>query len=215
VPKTCAVLTGDLIGSSRAGAAVTNTAFEALALADRDIRAWPGEAGAPRLERFRGDGWQALVIQPRLALRAACLFSAAVRSTGKSAATRLCAGLGPVKAIPKDGGLGAGEGEAFVLSGQGLETMPKALRMSARVPASSRPDVTGWAPAAFGVAGALCARWTPRQAQVMRHLLSLDPPTQAALGVRLGISQQTVQDHFESAEGPALLAVLDQMEGPA
>ncbi|MCH8488976.1 MAG: hypothetical protein LAT81_03465 [Oceanicaulis sp.] len=215
MPKTCAVLTGDLIGSSRAGAAVTSAAFEALAQADRDIRAWPGEARAPSLERFRGDGWQALVIQPRLALRAACLYSAAVRSTGKSAATRLCAGLAPVKAIPKDGGLGAGEGEAFVLSGQGLESMPKALRMSARVSASARPDITGWAPAAFGLAGALCARWTPRQAQVMRHLVTLDPPTQAALGAQLGISQQTVQDHFESAEGPALLAVLDQMEGSA
>lgn len=211
----CAVLTGDLIGSSRAGAGVTGAAFKALAEADRDIRNWPGEGGAPALERFRGDGWQAMVLEPLLALRAACLYSAAVRATGKTAATRLCAGLGPVTAIPGDGELGAGAGEAFVLSGHGLESMPKALRMSARVSTSAGPDIGGWAPAAFGLAGAIISRWTLRQAQVMRHLLLLDAPTQAALGAQLGISQQTVQDHFESAEGPALLAVLEQMEALA
>lgn len=69
-----------------------------------------------------------------------------------------------------------------------------------------------WRAAAFGLAGAVAENWTPKQALVMFRLLSRPAPTQTEVASRLGVTQQTVQRHFESAHGPLVLDLLEQVE---
>jgi DNA-binding CsgD family transcriptional regulator len=211
VSQFCAVLTGDLINSTKTDPEVVERAFEALFKAGEDVRAFDPEGGAA-VERYRGDGWQALVRDPRHALRAALLFSAAVASVDRSIATRIAVGFGPVGPLHPTG-LGASDGLAFRLSGRLLDEMPKSLRITAGVDRDNAGGLTGWAIAGLRLAGAVCETWTAKQAEVMRRLLVRDPPSQSELADRLGVSQQTVQKHFDSAQGAVLLSAIEQVEG--
>ena len=207
--EQCAVLTGDLVGSTRVDRTLVDAAFKRLHAAAGEIGRWPGETGA--FERFRGDGWQGLLNDPARALRAALLFSAAVRSVDGRFSTRTAVGIGPAGAVSPDG-LGASDGPAFRLSGRLLDSMPNQARMAAAFDDVARGGAGGWASAAFLVAGAIAQSWTARQAEVMVGLLALDPPTHAELGARLGVTKQTVQGHFDVASGPTLMAALAEVE---
>lgn len=204
-----AVLTGDLVGSTKASSAMIASVFARLAEADAAISSWPGEDGRPRLERFRGDGWQAVTLRPAYALRAALLFAASARSAGKDCATRVAVGVGPVTHLDPNS-LGASDGAAFRLSGKLLERFPRHRVIAADM--SDPGAASSWARSAFAFAGLIAADWTPKQADVMRALLDLDPPTQAELADRTSVTQQTVQGHFESANGPAILEIVDGLE---
>ena len=206
----CAVLTGDLINSTKTDREIVEQAFEALFKAGDDVRAFDPEGGTA-VERYRGDGWQALVRDPRYALRAALLFSAAVASVDRSIATRIAVGAGPFDGL-NPAGLGASDGPAFRISGRLLEAMPKGVRVDLgddEIPFDSLPL---WRRNAFRLAGALAENWTQKQALVMRFLLSHPLPTQAEVASRIGVTQQTVQQHFEAAHGPLLLDLLEQVE---
>lgn len=212
MPETCAVLTGDLVKSTKVDRQTVEAAFEALQGASRQIRSWPGEADAPQLERFRGDGWQMLVKCPERALRAALLCSAFVSSVGKDSATRVAVGIGPLAELSQSG-LGASDGPAFRASGRLLETMTKRDRIAADAGEGFPDEVACWIEASFDLSGALARSWTVKQAHVMAQMLGLPGPTQAQVGDDLGVTQQTIQGHFEGAEGPALLKVLERIEG--
>lgn len=207
----CAVLTGDLINSTKTDRAIVEQAFEALFKAGDDVRAFDPEGGTA-VERYRGDGWQVLVRDPRYALRAALLFSAAVASVDRSIATRIAVGFGTVDPLHPNG-LGASDGLAFRLSGRLLDEMPKSLRITAGVDPDNIGGLTGWAIAALRLAGAVCETWTAKQAGVMQHMLIKAHPSQSELADLLGVSQQTVQRHFDSAQGAVLLSAIEQVEG--
>lgn len=207
--ELCAVLTGDLVGSSQADPHLVSLAFEALVSADDEVRSWFGAAPSSALQRHRGDGWQAFVPLSVYALRAACVYSAAVAAVDKRMATRISVGIGRIAELSDDG-LGASSGRAFELSGRGLEQMGKSSRLSAR--ADETVLHRGWIEAVFDLADVIVSGWTPRQAVVAQYLLVRNAPSQAELGDRLGISQQAVQDHFSRAHGMALSAACDRLE---
>lgn len=186
-------------------------AFDALLSVDEKIRTWHGEGDAPRFERFRGDGWQAVVLRPVFALRAACLFYAAARSVDRESATRIAVGIGRVSSF-SGMSLGASDGEAFRLSGRLLDELPRSLVIGANVAAGNTELLSGWTEGAFQLAGVLCEQWTPKQAKVMCSLLLPDPPSQSQLGKQLGVTQQTVQRHFDSARGAVLLSAIERIE---
>ena len=206
----CAVLTGDLINSTKTDRAIVERAFDALFKAGEAVREFDPQGGTA-VERYRGDGWQALVRDPRYALRAALIFSAAAASVDRSIATRIAVGFGPVDPLSPSG-LGASDGPAFRMSGRLLEEMPKSLRITAGVDPDNADGLTGWAEAALRLAGAVCETWTAKQAGVMQHLLVKTPPSQSELADQLGVSQQTVQRHFDSAQGAVLLSAIEQVE---
>lgn len=208
--EICAVLTGDLIRSTKVSPDTVEAAFSALLETSKAFKTWP--AGGVPAERHRGDGWQALVYDPRYALRAALVCCAAVGSVGRDAATRVAVGVGPVSRLHSDG-LGSSDGAAFRSSGRLLEAMARQLRVALieESPAGGVPSA--WREASFELAGALAAGWTRRQSEVMVLALSKPAPTQSEIGHRLGITQQTAQEHFEAAHGGALLEILDRVEG--
>ncbi|EAP91197.1 hypothetical protein OA2633_03446 [Oceanicaulis sp. HTCC2633] len=205
----CAVLTGDLINSTKTDREIVERAFDALFKAGDAVRDFDSQGGTA-IERYRGDGWQVLVRDPRFALRAALMFSAAVASVDRSIATRIAVGTGPLEGL-NPAGLGASDGPAFRISGRLLEAMPRGAQIALK-----RTGLTvsedSWRAVSFALAGAVAENWTQKQALVMRHILPLPAPTQTDIASRIGVTQQTVQQHFESAHGPLLLDLLEQVE---
>lgn len=194
-----AVLTGDIVASSRLGPDGLRTVFEALEAAAGRLRRWQGRSA--RLTRYRGDGWQA-VAAPPLAFRAALALRAAVRATAKGHDTRIAVALGPGR-IPGDT-LADAEGPAFTASGRLLDGMPRRRRMSAD--AAALPLHV-----ALTLADEIVSRWTVRQAEIAGAVLDAPGATQAELAARLGIAQQTLQGTLAAAglDGLAEVAALD------
>lgn len=187
-----AVLTGDIVGSQKLEPDGLDRAFDGLSIAANRLEKTTGEAA--HLTRTRGDGWQA-VTRPAFALRAAFLFRAGVRHCGKAFETRL--GLGIGEGQIKGQTLEDAGGDAFVASGHALDTMHKSKRIEGQA-----------LPYALCLALPLVDRvsnlWTPRQAEVALHVLTLPKPTQEDVAEALGITRQAVQQHWEAGNLDAI-----------
>ena len=75
-----AVLTGDLVHSTKLGPEKIELAFKALEDCAQVQETWHG---APlHFTRHRGDGWQVVLARPEMALRSALAFRAALKAEG-------------------------------------------------------------------------------------------------------------------------------------
>lgn len=209
-PDPLAVLTGDLVGSSRLGGASLDAAMAVLGEAAGAAAGWAGDGAPARFTRFRGDGWQCLAPSPALALRMMLFLRARLRARGAEFDTRIAAGIGP-GTLPATGDLSAGAGPAFETSGHGLDSLGRAARLG-----MDWPDGPA-APAVLAALVALCdevsRRWTPRQARIFAARLVPDAPPQAEIGAEFGISQQMVAKHLRSGGDWALRRALAALEG--
>lgn len=119
-----AVITGDFIRFSDLDVSVRRGMPQVIIDAGSSL----GEAFGPVMpfdaDVFRGDGWQAVIIDPVSALRAALFFRAYIRSAveGQKVDTRMAIGIGPVDYVPP-GKVAAGDGPAYRASGKLLEKM--------------------------------------------------------------------------------------------
>jgi hypothetical protein len=208
-PDPLAVLTGDFVGSSRLGGTSLDAAMATLAEAAETAADWAGNARAARFTRFRGDGWQCLAPSPELSLRVMLYLRARLRALGAEFDTRISAGVGPGTLPASD--LSAGTGQAFELSGHGLDSLGRAARLGIAWPGGPV------GPAALDALVATCdeisRRWTPRQARVVALRLQPDAPSQSEIGGRFGISQQMVAKHLQTGGDWALRRALAALEG--
>ncbi|PZQ51387.1 MAG: hypothetical protein DI556_04250 [Rhodovulum sulfidophilum] len=203
-----AVLTGDIIRSSKLSTETLDAAMAALEGGATSMTRWEGAEPA-RFERFRGDGWQCLAPSPRLALRATLFLRASLRAALRDVETRVSIGIGPARLSPET--LAAAGGPAFELSGRGLDKMARARNL-----AISWANPPGAAPV-IGAVVALCDEisrlWTPRQAELLLEALSPGDAPQEVLAERRGISQQAVAKHLRAGGGFALQEALRAVEG--
>lgn len=196
-----AVLTGDIVGSSR----LNSTERQALparlrAASERVAGHFAKDLPFP-LDLFRGDSWQLAIQRAELATRIALMMRALVRAAFDSTRldTRISIGVGTVDFIPPDG-LEAADGQAFRLSGEGLDRLTGDTRMGISLPGWHGPNVAE----AFDVGLALIdlqARgWTQRQAEaVAGALVGL---TQERIGrewVQHPVTQQAIAQHLDRA----------------
>jgi hypothetical protein len=132
-------------------AAIADAAGAAARWGDRSVR----------LARFRGDGWQWVAPEPRLAMRAALVIRASLRAEGRAFDTRISIGIGP-GSLPSYGELAAASGPAFQLSGRGLDEMGRSRRLALAwaVP----PACAGERRALVALVDEIARRWTPAQA---------------------------------------------------
>jgi hypothetical protein len=207
MPDTLAVLTGDIVRSSALAQSGLDAAMAAIAEAAGAAARW-GDRSA-RLARFRGDGWQWVAPEPRLAMRAALVIRASLRAEGRAFDTRISIGIGP-GSLPSDGELAAASGPAFQLSGRGLDEMGRSRRLALAwaVP----PACAGERRALVALVDEIARRWTPAQARVLRAALQPEPPAQTELAAALGVAQQTVARHLRAAGAGALAGALDALE---
>lgn len=203
-----AVLTGDIVRSSDLSAKQLDRLFRQMRNSIDEILTWP--RARAHFERYRGDGWQVVLSEPRLSLRAALFLRASLRAEGKGFETRIAVGIGSVNSLKWDD-LGGSEGEAFRLSGQLLDELKNPWLMDLRVGREAAVPHS-LLEAVFGLCDVVAYAWTPRQAEVMKSVLSPDAEVQDEIGERLGITQSTVAQHFKKAGGRAIEKALGAFE---
>ncbi|MBR9652021.1 MarR family transcriptional regulator [Thalassovita aquimarina] len=203
-----AVLTGDLVASTRLPPGQLASAFDALA----DCAALQADwHRAPlRFTRQRGDGWQVVLARPAFALRSALAFRAALRSGGSEFDSYISIAEGPVAGeIGPD--LNAETAEVFVKSGDGLESIKRSGE-AGRMTYQGK----GFLNATTVLADHISQHWTPAQAAaILPFLAPGDAPsyTEAARG--LGKSRQAVTKALDAAGYPALKIALQSIEAAA
>jgi hypothetical protein len=129
--KIYAVLTGDLVKSSRLSPAQSKGAIGWLRSATKNFEKSFHGTVEGTLDSFRHDSWQLLLKKPALALRAAIFLRAALKTQSERETkydSRIAIGIGPVESIAKDR-ISNSRGKAFTLSGQTLDGM-KAERLA-------------------------------------------------------------------------------------
>ena len=194
-----AVLTGDLIGSRKAGQQATECAIAAIAET-------AGQMGAP-FTRYRGDGWQVLLVRTELSLRLALIITARLRALN-APLTRFAIGIGEIAAT-RAPSLGAETGKAFVISGETLDQMPKRAEFAIASMTRKLDDMTL---AAARLADQVARKWTPQQAEAM--VMALDPaePSGQSIARSLGISPAAASYRLQGASWWDIKAVVSAFE---
>lgn len=194
-----AVLTADLVGSRKLPAnAVESRVREVAKLIEaRLFRRKKSH------EFFRGDSLQALLSQPKDALRLALLWRAAIKATVSGAHQwdiRIAIGIGPVTHTAKT--LAASGGPAFQQSGILLDGLKHSDTQRIAFHTSDQP----WNEALNTeciLAEQSMSRWTPTAAETVFQQL-LYEETQQSLAERLGITQSSVHKRLQTAAWPAI-----------
>ncbi len=202
--KLIAVLTGDLIGSSKAGEEALQASMRVARSVGRDVGLWPSVQDT-RFTRSRGDGWQMVLARPALSLRVALAMQARLRSWPGGLATRIAVGIGAVDGLGTRDLSDAG-GAAFVASGQGLDRMGRGRMMV------SCGTTTPAMQAIIGLADEIARRWTREQAEAMTLALPPDDPTLETMATELQISRQAVNYRLTGAGLRAIRAALTGWE---
>lgn len=200
-----AVLTGDLIRSTRLPPQQADAAISAL---EHAARRWQGNL---HFTRFRGDGWQILLEQPQSALRIALYMTAALAAADTGLTTRLAIGFGTVARL-REGDLSGATGTAFTRSGRALDHMPRTTRWAV----AGGPTLPAWIPATLALAEWQSARWTAGQAAVVAEWLDPVDRTQEEWASRMGLTRQAWKARFDGsgiAAWTAALQMWDQWQG--
>jgi hypothetical protein len=200
-----AVLTGDLIASTDATPKTVDNAMAVLSSAANRISEWTNTNTL--FTRFRGDGWQMFLSSPGLTLRCCVFLIASLRASKIGLATRISVGIGTASRLG-EGTLSDASGEAFVLSGHGLDRMAKTKRLEI----AGAWDLNSWQTAIFDLVAWQSGRWSHEQAQAAMIALEPGNHTQADMAARLGITRQAMQARLNSAGIPALHGALRAFE---
>ncbi len=200
-----AVVTGDLVASTAAEPAVLDHTMALLAAAGRDIAGWT-PAERVDFQRYRGDGWQMALTEPLLSLRATLYLLARLRADDTALGTRVF--LGIAEAEPLVGGdLSAARGEAFVISGRGLDRMSSLRLLMVGGPLFGRlHDII------VELLEEHVRKWTREQAEAAALALHPDNPTLADMAPRLGISRQAVNYRLNGGAVQAIRRALTGWE---
>ncbi|HCQ64354.1 MAG TPA: hypothetical protein DIU07_03880 [Rhodobacteraceae bacterium] len=208
-----AVLTGDLVGSTGFATADVTRAFTALERIAREMDGW--HRAPVHFTRQRGDGWQVVFARPRLALRSALAFRAALRAEDEAFDARqsVAEGAGPDPAT-LTGALNDQVGPMFTASGQGLDAMKSARGIDARLFFQSEAQCgerqTG---AVYVLADHVSRGWTTAQAEAILPLFEPEhEPTYSHIAERLGKSRQAVTKAVRAAGWPAVFLALKLIE---
>ena len=206
-----AVLTGDIIKSTALSQSDLEDVRTGVLNTVDEVKGWKRGLVKGKAEFFRGDTWQLLLTSPAMALRVSVFLRASLLAAGK-ADSRIAVGLGRVEKVsPRRVSLSTGE--AFVLSGHGLDGMTQYSRMTILAPKSAGA-LSEWLPVLGHLCDALISRWTERQAEIVCSAVhpreakqediaeTLDPP----------ISRQAVTKALDGADWNAVRASIRQFE---
>lgn len=211
-PSVYAVLTGDLVRSSRLSQAELERARQCLSVAVAQARGWGAGVVAGELDFFRGDAWQVVLADPAVSLRLALLQRALLRAAGLGD-TRVAIGIGTVTEIDR-AKTSRSSGQSFVASGHALDGLVGRQRLVLVLAASAPGPVGGLLSAISALCDVVVQRWTQRQAELVG--LALDPRagTHSELGARLepAITKQAVGKGLLASGWAGLVVALEQME---
>lgn len=202
-----AVITGDIIRSTDAPPAALEKTMATLAQAAAELAYWP--LPPARFTRFRGDGWQIVVASPSLALRAALFLTARLRAGTGTMDSRMSIGSGSAATLGTSD-LSDARGEAFELSGRGLDAMGRS-----RLLAAHAAHLTPLHGAIVDLIEQHCRKWTRDQAAAAALALHPGEPTLQDMATVLGISPQAVNYRLTGGAVQAIRRALAAWEGTA
>jgi hypothetical protein len=207
--KIYAVLTGDIVKSSRLDRATRESLPSLLRQAAADLREFRGETVPLDIDIYAGDSWQLLLSQPGAALRAAVFLRACLLDRADGVDTRIAVALGRIDFVPGDR-VSEGDGEAFRLSGRLLQDSAPGQRM--RFASSDRSDARLW-DVAFGLVDAIISRsWSAKQARAVSGALRGWPAPKTASLWTPRVSVPAVTTHLRKAGWPAIERAIDCFE---
>lgn len=188
-----AVLTGDIIKSTNLSAEQLDQTRAVIRKGVRQFREKSRRAVSGLPEFFRGDAWQLLLKEPGSALRVA-LYIRALLSAETDVQTRISIGIGGVDVINRKR-TSLSMGEAFTLSGHGLDMITGYFDLTGALPDRAGP-LASWFPAILCLCSGLVRPWTRRQAEIISLALLLDNPTHERIAGLLHptVAKQTVTE---------------------
>lgn len=209
--KNFAVLTGDLIKSGELANDELDDVRSSLRKRSKVVGEWESGLVEGRLEFFRGDSWQMLLGRPELAMRAAVYLRASLIASVK-ADSRISIGLGTIDNI-SERQLLMSTGEAFSLSGHGLDELTGYSEMTIKISRSSDP-LFEWLPVVANLCNSLIKQWTRRQAEVITFAVDPEEPTHEEIAGKLtpAVTKQAVTKILNSANWHSLREVINQFE---
>ena len=201
-----AVLTGDIVGSTKATPDAVSQALSSVqSLVEYIATGTPSSTGA-HFTRFRGDGWQCVVDDPHLAPRVAIAIMAKLRAAPSGLETRIAISIGSYTTLGSTN-LSDANGDVFEKSGRALDNMPKHARIALHWDQATRTDTI-----ALTLISERTSKWSQQQAEAMAQILSPHPPTLAIIAERLGISSQAVSYRLSGAGASAIRRAIDLWE---
>lgn len=198
-----AVLTGDIIASRRLPAERLSAVLDAtLALL--------GSRFGARTERYRGDGFQIALPEPRYAVTAAVLLRAElIRHSTRTQRwdARLAIAIGPGEGWQPTQRIAEASAPPFVASGEALDRLSGERHLVLRLPDAE----TGCLDLLVHYLDEMIDGWTPPAAEAVAALLC-HAESQQVLADRLGISQPAVHKRLRTARWPLLQETLAYLE---
>lgn len=207
--KFGAVLTGDLVGSSKMS---TRDLVEIRESLQDAVSRIIGSSEA-KLDMFRGDSWQLLVEDPGKSLRVALYVRASFKARFQ-ADTSVSIGIGSIEKL-EENDLSLSLGDAFSRSGRALDRLykPKIRKhlMALSTSEESR-NLPSWPELVVRMCDALVKSWTQPQAEVVSYSLLRLTQEQVAQKLREKKSQQAVGRMLGRANWPVLEEVVEVFE---
>lgn len=205
--KRYAVLTGDIVDSSKLSKPERQALPAVIKRAARETRKTFPEAVPLDIEVFRGDSWQMLVSDPVRSLRIALFFRACFRSgkeRGRGLDTRIAIAIGGIDFVPT-GKVSEGDGEAYRASGQALESLPSSRFLT--LGGIGLTEQAGF-DVITSLIDAVVQGWTGKQALAVAGALQGWTQDKIAASWPERISQPAIAKHLGNARWAALETAL-------
>ena len=188
------VITGDIIQSRKTSAALWLPKLKkALAVEGTSPRTW---------EIYRGDSFQVEIRDPAHTLLAAIRIKAAIK-TIRDLDVRMAIGIGEKKYASRR--IAESGGEAFIYSGETLETLKKQKQNLAIK--TRWPDFDKEMNIIFRLASIPMDGWTTSSAELIHIVISDRNLTQTALAKKLGVTQPSVSERQNRSHYDEIMAL--------
>ena len=210
--KPVAVITGDIVGSGKFSGAARRRLHAVMQDIGGQLQQTFSEAVPLAPDIYRGDAWQALVIDPAKSLRAALFYRALLHARMESHPTdcRMAIAVDTIDFLP-DERISQGDGPAFRQSGRLMENMPRQQRMAFTM--AGQTATAASLSIVLQLVDVLATRWSEKQALAVSG--ALQGWTQESIAKQCWpepISQQAVAQHLERAGWHALEKAIEFFE---
>lgn len=207
-PKTVAVLTGDVVGSTRLALDTFEAARNALTRAAHLTQQW-SRAKVYGPDFYRGDAWQFVVSDPCLSVRTAIWLKTHLIASQLDVETRIAIGVGVAEKIDTKA-VTRSTGEAFVRSGRALDDMGQ--RRGIIFALGDDQSALHWLPSQVAACDFIVSRWKPSQAAVAVKLLEPHAGSQKDIAKSVGRHPQAVSRVANDGGVLVLLDLLTSVE---